>query len=247
MCAGFLVLAHFAQVSRLRRQLLDSQASQMYFRNESAALERDIRRLSDAAAEKAIRKSEAAQRYAQNDVSDPFNQIRFIELSAIRKKPVLNREETAIFGHCLAVIRGFRRYGRKLNICPQVSMGEMLGTPDDEHSKMVYSSFNTKRVDILICDDSWRPLIVIEHQGSGHTLGEDWAERDFVKARALERAGVRLIETGPEHCGPAREEFKAELETSLLDACGIASPAPASPPNTMSEATDPSERTLPVG
>jgi hypothetical protein len=234
-CIGFQILLHFAHVWLLRRQLQKSHASLKNFQNETAALKQEIKRLNDAAAEKAMRQSENAQRRAEYDVKDYENQIRFIEQSIIAPKHVLNHEENAIFGHCLAVTREFRTlHSYKLNVCPQVSMGEMLRTRDDEFSR-TYSSFNSKRVDILICDDSWNPLIVIEHQGSGHTVSDDWAERDHIKARALERAGVRRIETGPEHCARAREEFKTTLQMNLLDVYRITPPALTNPPNTSSE------------
>jgi hypothetical protein len=195
--------------------------------SESAAIKREIERLNNAAAEQAMRRSQFAQRGAENDVKDPENQARFIEQSTIFTKRVLNREEAAIFDHCLAVIREFRaRYRCKLNVCPQVSMGEVLGTPEDKSGNTTFSSFNAKRIDILICDDSWRPLVAIEHQGSGHTLSQNSEKRDRIKARALERAELLLIETGPEHCARSPKEFQAELKTKLIKAIEITTSVP---------------------
>jgi hypothetical protein len=76
----------------------------------------------------------------------------------------------------------------------QVSLGEVLSSPDDR----AYKAINSKRVDILIISSSGLPMAAIEYQGDGHYQGSA-AARDAVKKEALRKAGVRYIEVMDEH------------------------------------------------
>lgn len=74
-------------------------------------------------------------------------------------------------------------------------MGEIIRTiGDNRDAANAFSSFNSKRVDMLICDEDWYPLIAVEHQGEDHDQGNA-EERDRVKRLALERAGIGLVGT----------------------------------------------------
>ncbi len=73
-------------------------------------------------------------------------------------------------------------------------MGEFLDTPDSARWTGVHGAFNPRRVDMLISDKKWNPLIVIEHQGSGHQQG-NWRLRDAIKGEVLEIAKMPRVET----------------------------------------------------
>ncbi|QLC26962.1 DUF2726 domain-containing protein [Parasphingopyxis algicola] len=72
----------------------------------------------------------------------------------------------------------------------QVSLGEILSSPDDD----AYFAINSKRVDLLIVDADCRPLHAVEFQGAGHHTGKSAAARDAVKKEALRRAGIGYVE-----------------------------------------------------
>lgn len=135
----------------------------------------------------ADRKREWAQ---ANSLKDTDNQFRFIEAASLRRKRLLNRPEERTFNACLTFVKG-----RRLKACPQVSMGEIIRSIGEHRDATnAFSSFNSKRVDMLICDGDWYPLIAVEHQGAGHNQGNA-EERDRIKRLALERAGIGLVET----------------------------------------------------
>jgi hypothetical protein len=109
--------------------------------------------------------------------------------SAVQPKTVLNGEEDKTFWQVWAWTKA---KGLRLN--PQVSMGEFLETPDSARWSGVFGAFNPRRVDMLISDKNWNPLIVIEHQGSGHRQG-NWRLRDAIKGEVLEIATMPRVET----------------------------------------------------
>lgn len=130
------------------------------------------------------------QRWADNDVTDTDNQLRFIEAAKLQRRPLLNQGEERVFKAALGVVRH-----QTLKLCPQVNLGEIIRTvEDDRDADNAFRSINSKRVDLLICDQRWWPLVAIEHQGKGHFQGNAEA-RDQVKRVALERAGIALVET----------------------------------------------------
>ena len=56
-------------------------------------------------------------------------------------------------------------------------------------------AINSKRVDFLIIDTFGHPAAAVEYHGSGHhRQGGRAAARDAVKRRALEKAGIELVE-----------------------------------------------------
>ena len=171
------------RVGQLQSDLAAEQGEKAQLRAQLAATQSAL----TAWKVEADRKREWAQ---ANSPRDTDNQYRFIEAVALRRTRLLNRLEERTFGTCLAFVKG-----RRLKACPQVSMGEMIRTVHDgRDATNAFSSFNSKRVDMLICDEDWQPLIAVEHQGGGHDQGN--AEgRDRVKRLALERAGIGLVET----------------------------------------------------
>lgn len=55
---------------------------------------------------------------------------------------------------------------RKERVLAQVCLGEFLRNPD----KRAHSAINSKRVDALVCDDDFLPLVAIEIDGNGHNM-----------------------------------------------------------------------------
>ena len=54
--------------------------------------------------------------------------------------------------------------GLKWRVMAQVSLGEVLSSPDAR----AYSAINSKRVDLLIVSRGGDPTAAIEYQGHGH-------------------------------------------------------------------------------
>jgi hypothetical protein len=102
---------------------------------------------------------------------------------------VLNGEEQDVFWSALKWTRR-----NKLYLHPQVSMGEFLRAKDGSLKDKLFRAFNARRVDFLVSDWNWKPVLVIEHQGSGHFQG-NWRLHDAVKRLVLGLAGLPLVET----------------------------------------------------
>lgn len=91
---------------------------------------------------------------------------------------------------------------RNWQVHAQVAMGEFIETG----YRNAKHTFNSKRVDLLICDENVMPRLVVEHQGDGHikklrnASGEIFdsladTRRNEVKKTVLEKAGIPLVET----------------------------------------------------
>ncbi len=134
-----------------------------------------------------LRKRPAAA--AQAVPFDAAQQLRAVERAPFTARPVLNRGESRLFDvlerACAAETPGWR-------VLAQVSLGEILTSPDEE----AYRAINSKRVDLLLVGIDSRPLHAIELQGSGHHLGPA-ATRDAIKKEALRRAGIGYREVTP--------------------------------------------------
>lgn len=146
----------------------------------------------------ALRNETRRRRAAAYDLSNPDNQLRFIEKGAIRAARPINREA---YGAVFIVLeRLFAVQKRRFRVLPEVTMGAFLRTPYEAEGPgeraahdRAYRSINSKRVDFLIIDPRGAPALVVEYHGSGHFQGNA-AARDAVKRRALEIAGVPLLE-----------------------------------------------------
>lgn len=112
-----------------------------------------------------------------------------VERADFVRQPLLNQEEQRIFR---LIEEELSRADSGLRLMAQVSMGEFLAatTADGFHS------INAKRVDFLVINAAQTPLVAVEHQGSGHYLG-DAEQRDAIKRIALEKAAIALVETFP--------------------------------------------------
>lgn len=124
-------------------------------------------------------------------VTDASGQLRMVLRATFQKRRLMSKAEARVFYMAEDLIR---ERGLNLRVMAQVSLGEVLSSPDPE----AFGAINSKRVDILLVSNSGEPVAAIEFQGGGHYQGEASA-RDAVKKEALRRAGVGYIEVAPDH------------------------------------------------
>jgi hypothetical protein len=147
-------------------------------------------------------------------VTDPAEQLRLVMGARFEKRRLLSRSEAHVL---YAVERTINTAGLKWRVMAQVSLGEILFSPDAR----AYSSINSKRVDLLIVSRRGDPIAAIEYQGHGHYQGTA-AARDAVKKGALRKAGVRYIAVTPESGTEdmAREILRIAQAESLREPVG---------------------------
>ena len=171
-----------------------------YVRGKRAALELASyeQKIVALGRKEADRQREAARRrqyFEVNDVSDTQNQLRFIGQCDLQPKRPVNREAVKVLYALEEWIKAQPPDAWRLSF--EVSMGAFIKTaydPENREQKAAFSSYNSKRVDFLLVDRYGNPKLVIEYHGSGHDLSDDASERMEVKRRALERAGIPLLE-----------------------------------------------------
>ncbi|MEI6161139.1 MAG: DUF2726 domain-containing protein [Roseococcus sp.] len=113
---------------------------------------------------------------------DAADQLRIVMDADFTIQPLLNKSEAR-------VLKELEHFVDECNpdwqVMVQVSLGEILLSKN----VAAYRCINSKRVDLLLVDDSCMPRHAIEYQGAGHYQGAA-AARDAVKKEALRRAGV---------------------------------------------------------
>lgn len=112
--------------------------------------------------------------------------LRIILANSYQKQKVCNRLERMAYLAALGIVLERQR---KERVLAQVCLGEFLRNPD----KRAHSAINSKRVDVLVCDDDFMPLVAIEIDGSGHRLSGLADITDEGKEHALRSAGITLI------------------------------------------------------
>lgn len=132
-------------------------------------------------------KPASAQPSRQTDSAD---QLRTVMNARFERQKLMSKEEARVF---LATERAIKAAGLNWRVMAQVSLGEILRSPDAQ----AFAAINSKRVDVLVIAADGTPLTAIEYQGSGHFLGAA-AARDAVKKEALRRAGIGYIEVFPD-------------------------------------------------
>ncbi|AHM04348.1 hypothetical protein roselon_01995 [Roseibacterium elongatum DSM 19469] len=120
----------------------------------------------------------------------------------VSQRPVLNRSEERVFAQLEHLVE---RNIMGHVLLAQVSMGEFLAIRRKGRSYGAWTSdfnrINAKRVDFLIVDPSWNPVLVIEYQGAGHygpdgarKLRRDAEKRDAIKRMMCHAAGSGFME-----------------------------------------------------
>lgn len=126
---------------------------------------------------------------------DAADQLRIVMNADFSIQPLLNKSEARVFKELDRIVIGSRPGWQ---VMAQVSLGEILSCRDAE----AYRCINSKRVDLLLVDETCRPRHAIEYQGGGHHQGAA-AARDAVKKEALRRAGIGYHEVVAGHTTPS--------------------------------------------
>lgn len=131
-----------------------------------------------------------------------MRRLRPVQFAA---RPLLNKSEARVFAVLEPLVR--RHFGPGVRLMAQVTMGEFLTSKD----RAAFLSINPRRVDFLIVDSGFRPLCAVEYQGSGHygstkAQADRARDGDRTKRRALQAAGVPLI------------EIEAQIDPQKIDA-----------------------------
>ncbi|GFE97872.1 hypothetical protein DmGdi_29450 [Gluconobacter sp. Gdi] len=178
---------------------------------------RDRRAKEALAQQAAVRQKEDERRrqYRQeNDLSDPQNQLRFIDECSLKAVPPVNREAVRVL---YAIDEWIKDMQPDWRFAFEVAMGGFIKTPyapDDPRQKRAFKSYSGKRVDFLLIDRFGNPVLVVEYNGSGHDLSGDADARMAVKRLALQKAGIPLLEI-PERMG------KLDILAALSEKVGV--------------------------
>lgn len=118
--------------------------------------------------------------------------LRIARKNRYQKKTVCNANEQAAYAAAWDVVRARQR---KERVLPQVSLGEIIIHPNGR----IHAAINSKRVDLLVTDAQFNPLVVIEIDGSGHYLSDYSRINDETKTLALRSAGIPLLRIAAKH------------------------------------------------
>lgn len=127
------------------------------------------------------------------DFSNYQHQLIAVERTSFRVKKPVNAEASRV----LKIIENTisQRHTFRYRVFPEIALGAFLATePGGELNDEAWRSINPKRADFLIVDPYGNPVFALEYHGSGHNLGERSEDRFSVKRKALEKAGVELVE-----------------------------------------------------
>lgn len=144
-----------------------------------------------------------------NGPRSPAEQLECVMGAAFSAQTLLSAREAKV---AAAAERLLSELAPNWCLCPQVALGEVLRAKDQS----AYWAVNAKRCDMLIVDETWRPIAALEYQGAGHHQGKA-AARDAVKKEALRRAGVGWIEVSE---GDRPEDLRAAV-TKLIRERGL--------------------------
>jgi len=109
-------------------------------------------------------------------------QLRIVMSADFAPRPLLNQGEARVFEELHQIVMRCKPGWR---VMAQVSLGEILRSKNSE----AFSCINSKRVDMLLVDETCQPRHAIEYHGDGHYQSTA-AARDAVKKEALRRAGI---------------------------------------------------------
>lgn len=161
---------------------------------QNTLLTQEIATLRETVARERDERERNRQRYAQNNIADTNNQIRFINEAELYVSRPVNREAVTVL---YALDDWIKHHQPAWRMSFEVGMGAFIKTrygSDDQGQKAAFSSYNSKRVDFLLIDEKGFPKLAVEYHGSGHDLSDDAADRMNVKRLALSRVGIPLVE-----------------------------------------------------
>ena len=131
------------------------------------------------------------------DLSNHGDQLKAVEAAILKPRRPVNQAASVVLRQLEGIIR--RRATRHYRVFAEVSLGAFVTAdgPDGQEriGNLAWRSINSKRVDFLIIDQDGHPALAVEYHGAGHHhQGGHAAARDAVKRRALEKAGIELVE-----------------------------------------------------
>lgn len=185
---GYYYTQHYSKSVVEMKQRMEARERQ------NAVLTEELATLRRIVARDREERERNKQRYAQNNVADTSNQIRFIEEAELYAYRPVNKEAVSVL---YALDEWIKRNQPTWRMSFEVGMGAFIKTrysPDDQGQKAAFSSYNSKRVDFLLIDKTGFPKLAVEYHGSGHDLSDDAADRMHVKRLALSRVGIPLVE-----------------------------------------------------
>lgn len=116
------------------------------------------------------------------------NNLDILSKADFTKSALLNKSEALLFSELSHLLES-KHQQQGVKLFSQVSMGEFI----QSKSVMAFNLINRKRVDFLIVDQQYNPVIVIEYQGSGH-YQNNAVERDAIKKECCRKANIEYIE-----------------------------------------------------
>lgn len=135
--------------------------------------------------------------------------IRALRRTPVEGRAVLNKAERQVHQDLSLIVARSSSH----HLLAQVSMGEFLclGGRQKNRSRWqtVFNAFNAKRVDFLIVDAHWQPVMAVEYQGKGHHQGNA-ESRDAIKRAVLAKANIPLMEV-------ASTGLSRDQKTNLYD------------------------------
>ena len=123
-------------------------------------------------------------KFLKRSLENNANKKRMTQLEIVNEndyrsvKSIINNEERNVFFALNDVIDHNHYY-----LFVEVSMGEVI-KPYKRYGGYVT---NNKRFDFLITDKSFKPVLVVEYNGTGH-YQKNWKERGLVKEIACQKA-----------------------------------------------------------
>ncbi|MDX5594822.1 DUF2726 domain-containing protein [Pseudovibrio sp. SPO723] len=140
-----------------------------------------------------------ARKRARRDIDDPLNQLRFVDIAALRSRVVMTREEQQVYkliNHFLCS-EGLGRY----NVFPQVALQRVVmedqeGNPDRAIVDSALNALRGKAVSALVVDPKGQPVVAVDYLTNIPPRGVKGAQ-DKVKALALKKVGVGYVEVYP--------------------------------------------------
>lgn len=147
--------------------------------------------------EKHLESQKRKERYGVNDISNPDNQLKFIEGgNYYRQRPITEEATDHVFTPLMHKIK--ERADGQYVLLAEVVLGAFIKTKSDTfesewHSDKAFASYRAKRPDFLIIDNYGVAILAIEYDGTGHKNNEKAEKEREVKAQVLEQVGIPLI------------------------------------------------------
>jgi hypothetical protein len=143
------------------------------------------------------------------------DQLKTVMRADFKSRSLLNKSEARAFRELDAMVIA---RNPAWQVMAQVCVGEFLSSDDTD----AYRCINSKRVDLLLMDETCSARHALEYQGNGHHQ-DSAAARDAVKKEALRKAGIGYHEIVAGHTTPS--ELKRLVEKLVPEPAAGSTPA----------------------